>query len=397
MNVSIGKGLGGYVKIRIDGYSPERFLNLCKYKQIDIWDLEAKADGYEMYIRLKDVRPLKPLLKKARMHIRILERCGVPFFLHHNRKRKSFFLGSVLCIAFIFLLSRYIWKIEIDGNQTITNQVILEFLQEKQVFHGMKRSDVKCEEIVTDLRKEFQEIIWVSASLKGCNLIISVRENTDTFQVSQVDAEAGNIIASADGVITKIITRKGVPLVKVGDEVKKGDVLVSGVVEVLNDAGEVVRDAYVCSDADIYADVVLPYEDTCNRIYQQKVYTKKKRNQYYAKIKSLYFGVGFTGFKEEPYEIYSEEYRCVWNESFLLPISFGRRTILGYRWVEQKYSEEEMREILKNNLEIRCKELESEGTDILRKNVEIREEHTLSRLSGTLKVRQSIGTWVEIS
>ena len=58
---------------------------------------------------------------------------------------------------------------------------------------------------------------------------------------------------------------------------------------------------------------------------------------------------------------------------------------------------DEMREILKNNLEIRCKELESEGTDILRKNVEIREEHTLSRLSGTLKVRQSIGTWVEIS
>ena len=57
--------LKGYLKIRIIGYSPERFLNLCKNKEIRIWDLEAKGNDYEMLISVKDFLKLKPLLKKT--------------------------------------------------------------------------------------------------------------------------------------------------------------------------------------------------------------------------------------------------------------------------------------------------------------------------------------------
>ena len=36
-----------------------------------------------------------------------------------------------------------------------------------------------------------------------------------------------DIVAEADGIIQKIITRKGNPLVREGSEVKKGEILVS--------------------------------------------------------------------------------------------------------------------------------------------------------------------------
>jgi len=39
--------LRGYVKIRIKGYSPERFLNLCSHHQIDIWGLQPCKNSCE--------------------------------------------------------------------------------------------------------------------------------------------------------------------------------------------------------------------------------------------------------------------------------------------------------------------------------------------------------------
>ena len=52
------KQLLGYIKIKITGGSPERFLNLCKHKEIEIWNLESKKDSYEMLITIHDFRML---------------------------------------------------------------------------------------------------------------------------------------------------------------------------------------------------------------------------------------------------------------------------------------------------------------------------------------------------
>ena len=40
MLIKIIKFINGYVKIKVYGYSPERFLNLCSNHQILIWDLK---------------------------------------------------------------------------------------------------------------------------------------------------------------------------------------------------------------------------------------------------------------------------------------------------------------------------------------------------------------------
>ena len=51
--------------------------------------------------------------------------------------------------------------------------------------------------------------------------------------------------------MTSMITRAGTPKVKPGDEVEKGQILVSGIVDVYNDAKEVVNQRPVSADADI--------------------------------------------------------------------------------------------------------------------------------------------------
>ena len=48
--------LKGYVRIRVTGYSPERFLNACRYKNIYIWDLKRVCGSYEMNLTIDGFR-----------------------------------------------------------------------------------------------------------------------------------------------------------------------------------------------------------------------------------------------------------------------------------------------------------------------------------------------------
>ena len=388
----IGNHLRGYLKIRISGYSPERFLNLCKHKEIEMWGLEAKSNTYEMYMSVKGFRKLKPILRKTKTRITILERYGVPFFFFKYRKRKLFFGGIFLCIAIIFTLSRYIWNIDVKGNQTITDEVVIEYLKKTGVFHGMKRSDVNCEKIDTGIRKNFNEIIWVSASLEGCNIFIQVKENTDTFQVSQTEENPADLIATTEGTILEIVTRSGVPCVKEGDTVKTGDLLVSGTVEVINDAGEVIREEYKVADADIYAEVIIPYEDVCETIYQEKVYTNKRHKFVYMNLFGYHIGLGIKNNETKNYEITSEETQLKLNQNFKLPIYFGKNLGKGYELQKRERTKEEKEIILNHNLKSYCKELEESGIVILEKQMELMEDATGTTLKGYLRVKQSIAT-----
>lgn len=388
----IANYLQGYVRIRITGYSPERFLNLCKHKGIEMWGLEAKSQAYEMYMTINGFRKLKPIIKKTRTHIIITERYGVPFFFHKYRKRKVFFLSIILCIGLIYILSRFIWNIDIKGNQSITDEVLIEYLETEGVYHGMKRTKVNCEAIDTNIRKNFDKIIWVSASLEGCNIIVQVKENTDTFQVGQIEETPSDIISSADGIITKIITRSGVPCVKEGDVVKVGDVLVTGTVEVKNDAGEVVREDYKAADADIYAEVQIPYEDVCKTIYQEKQYHNKRHKLIYVKLFGYQFSLGIKRPETEDYEMESKETRLHINQNFQLPVSYGEHKGKGYKFINKQRTKEEKEKILNDKLELYCKELEENGAIILEKQIQMIEDGDGLCAKGYLKVIQPIGT-----
>ena len=103
MLLSLIRYLKGYLKIRVIGYSPERFLNACSHRGIYLWDLHSGQGAYEMYITVQGFRKLKPIIKKTGTKVIITGRFGLPFFLHRYRKRKLFFIGAFLSIALIYV------------------------------------------------------------------------------------------------------------------------------------------------------------------------------------------------------------------------------------------------------------------------------------------------------
>ena len=244
----------GYLKIRVSGASVERFLNACSHRGIYLWGLKPVGAAYEMNITIKGFRQLKPVLRKTGTRIVIIKRTGLPFFLHRYRNRKMFFAGAVFCISLLYLFSRFIWGIDISGNKSYTDEILLKYLSSREIKSGMKKSQVDCGRIVKDLRREYGDIIWVSASIQGTKLYIQVKENEDSILTGTREDKTENamdLVADRDCVIDSITVRKGTVQVKRGEKVKKGTVLVSGQVPVLNDAKEVTGYQYHQADADI--------------------------------------------------------------------------------------------------------------------------------------------------
>lgn len=407
----------GYVKIRVEGYSPERFLNLCSHHQIYIWGLTPCGNAYEMYMSLKGFRKLRPIVRKTHTKVVLVSRAGLPFFIHKYRRRKLFFLSFFLCLGLLYLYSSFIWDIHFEGNEKWTNETLLEFLETKEVTPHMQKNKVDCAQIVKDIRKEYDDIVWVSASIDGSRLRIQIKENEDTFREESGDtdgkpanqktegAKADNsgtpasqeepksptdLIAAKDGVITSIITRKGVPQVHVGDAVSKGDVLVSGRIDVTNDAGEVIDYQYQASDADVFADTQMNYEDTISTKYKKKYYEKSRRWLYYVKIGSRTVSIGTLKNDYKESEIYTSEHQIKLGENFYLPVSYGSKIVKSYTSKEKSHTKEELQEQLSESFHLFSKELQEKGIQIKENSVKIHIDKNSATAKGILYLNERI-------
>ena len=250
----------GYVYVHLTGYATERFLNLCGSRNILIWNLKPTEDGYYFYISVDGYRSLKPILKKTKTKARILKKYGVPFQLFRYRKHKVFAAGIAVSAVLLFYCSGFVWNIEVKGNSYLSEETILTFLQNENAGFGVPKRNINCEELEEKLRSAYSEVIWTSVKVYGTKMTVELQENLlPEEEYEAKDDTPEDIIAKKDGVIASMVTRTGTPLVTADMEVKKGDILVSGRAEILNDDGEVAEYIYPGADADIKEEKVLRF------------------------------------------------------------------------------------------------------------------------------------------
>ena len=144
--------------IRLSGYSPERFLNLCSHHRIILWGLRSVGTEYEMCISISGFRRLRPLVHKTKTKVVILERHGLPFMLYRYQNRKLFAAGALLGAVILYGLSLFIWNIHVEGNYSLSDEVILDYLESIEIVHGMAKREIHGEEIEAALREHFPEI-----------------------------------------------------------------------------------------------------------------------------------------------------------------------------------------------------------------------------------------------
>lgn len=377
----------GYLKISVEGYYIERFINICKKNKIIIWNLKRRKDiQLHLNVRKGEFKELCKIAKKTGCKIKIENKKGLPFFLHKYKKRKIFIFLLAILICLIILSSNFVWNVDIrvEDEQNLEN--ISQNIEEAGLKTGKLKSQVNTKEIINKIRLERKDVAWMGIELKGTNAIVRLvkaDEKPDIFD----ENEYCSIVSDKAGIITKINAQTGTANVKVGDTVNKGETLINGWME-----GKYTGIRYVHAKGEVEAKV---WHTKYKRILYnttEKQETGKIEQKYSIKFNNFKINFHKKLSKFKIYDTIEIEKKLKLFSDFYLPISIVRKTNKEIEEIEKTYNLEEAKNIGIQELQ---KELDDEIVDkenIVNKNINTYEVENGVDVYVTYEVLENIGT-----
>lgn len=357
------KRIHSYILVKISGWERERFINLCCKKGITLWNCQSDEESVTVRMTRKDFFKTRQIRrKKCHATVKIIKKRDVKYFLTRYRRNYSILTGFIIAFTLMFVQSRFVWDIEIDGNNVNTDSTVYKFLNEIGVEVGDKTSDIDTEMIEKRIKNELFGVTWVNVRLEGNVLKISMDESkADIIDVD--DNKGQSIISLYDGTVESIITRSGTPLVKAGDEVHTGDVLVENKVTVPDDYEENIQEFSVDAEADIYIRTILSYDEELEAGYEDKIYTGKTMTTYGFDVGKYEINIGFPRrIKEYTKTVVNDNLRI--GKKLSMPIDIRKTVLREYNTQECEYSRQEAEQYFVEKLGIFIKHLKENKVQI---------------------------------
>ena len=330
----------GYVNILVEGYFVEKFINICNKQKIFLWNLKrSKTTIIYTNVSIKDFKKLKPIAQKTKCKIKIKSKKGLPFIFNKYKKRKIFVIGLAMVLITIFTLSKFIWNIEVIGNEKINDDEIIQIANENNLKIGKFKNKVDTKKIINKLRLERDDIAWIGIEIKGTNAIIKIVESIPKPNIID-DEEFCNIVATKDAIIKKISAQNGTPVVKEGEIVKKGTVLMAGWLE-----GKYTGTRYVHATGSVQGKVWYTQKERIYFKQQKKEQTGNVENKYSLNINNfkINFNKGVSKFKN--YDTIETNKKVKLFSNFYLPIELIKITNTEVNITDITYTLEEAKNI----------------------------------------------------
>ncbi len=272
----------GYVNVQIEGYCIEKLINVCTVKKIELWNIK-KASNNIVYanISIKDLKKIAKVAKQTKCRIKIQNKKGIPFLLHRYHKRKIFIFFLAFILIGIWLLSNFIWNIQIEGNTNIPKEELQALVEQEGLSIGKWKGQIETKQIINQMRLKRDDLAWVGIEIKGTNAIVKVVEADKKPEIID-EEEYCNIIAKKEGMIVKVNALNGTSLVKEGDVVKQGMVLIGGFLE-----GKYTGTRYVHANGQVQAKVWYSTKKQISLREKKKTYTGKEEKFYAIKINNF--------------------------------------------------------------------------------------------------------------
>lgn len=417
------------VRCLVTGEETLRFVNLCRNNGIELRHLVRRENSIQMEIDAENFKKLRPLVRKTHVKIHILNRHGPAFFFYRHKRRWWFLLGMTVFAGMIYILSLFVWQIDIDGNRKYTDALILQALAQMDVKTGCRKSEIDLPKIEEELRIMYNEITWVSASIAGTKLQIELREGDLKISGSSGGGQTGNVkrvenrennpktqngesetdlpanlVSDEDAIITNLVVRRGTVAVRYGDEVKKGDVLIEGKVYIYNEDETLKKVDYLTAEGDVFGKYQELYEKHYQRKHEVRSYTGKNYRELGVAIvgKSFCLPVWENILKKQLEEntlseVWSWKKQFRLTPTFYLPFALEYTEYVPYKNVVEEYTDEVIKKMAEEELQKYLNELEKKGVQIISNSVTISLDADGGHVKGTLILDGPIGKEVPIS
>ena len=168
---------------------------------------------------------------RARVRFALSDTLGLYGFLLGLRHRYGLISAFLIASLILILTRTLVWDVRISGNFSLPESAVEETLSESGLAVGTPWRRVDVGTIEATLLSTHPEIAWISVNRRGTVAYIELIESENVGYSEDIAPLYSNIVADRDGVIEEITVKSGEAVVKVGDVVRAGDVLISGIIQ----------------------------------------------------------------------------------------------------------------------------------------------------------------------
>ena len=365
MITEIISSIKGCCTIRAEGRFPERVLNIASVGGVYVYNVKRNGDSLVFSASKKGAQKL--LSEKIEgLTLTLIDEGGVPVFLAHHKKRIALFTLPLIFFAAIYVFSGFIWQVNITGGTPELQEQVLQVISEYGVHKGALKHKIDCYDIKHRAILAIDDLAWLWVDIKGTSANVNIRQRKATPSMIKIN-EPADVVTMHDGIVEQIRVYCGIPLIKEGDVVEKGQLAVTGVLRSENEA----IPTYFHHAA---ADIILRTNEKTTYFIPSKILKKsptgKKKNVFGIKFKkniinfSLNSGISYANYDK------IEKITKI----PLIPISFIKTT---YREMDVVEEENNTDSELKRYRMKFIKKLEGQNMDIVKLD-----EHIINVPSG---------------
>ncbi len=369
-------------------------LELCLENGMAYSDFCWMEDGSVRFrCSLATARRLTHLANKRGACVRVRGVYGLPAFLCVFKRRIGLLLGGVTAILLLVLSGLFVWDIEIVGNERMTDGEVREILKACDFGVGSYLPSIQASALENRVLLASDRLSWISVNLNGTVARVQVieRGNENTPILPPASANPANLVAVRDGQIELIRLYRGNAMVTVGQAVKKGELLVSGIYDSQTEGYRFTRAAgevMARTERSFLADIPFSYE--------KKVPLESK----IVEIKLNFFNFSLkifknTGNKDVTCDIIENTYSIGNFGPRPLPVSVTVTRAHPYACEDETRTKEEALEEAYRSLARQLESLSGE-VELLRKQIVTEWTDTGVRLHCTVVCIENIAEQVEI-
>jgi len=287
----------GEITIEVSAIMPEKILNMlwnneiytCNIVKIDLTTIRVS-------ICFKDYKEAEMLIKKYKGKVRIVKKSGIIVLLMKMKRKVSLVIGTLIFFIVIYILSNYIWAIDIQTQRNLSPFEIRQQLSSVGVKPGLNKSQIDVYAIEKKMEDLNSQIMWIRIRVEGSTLKLVIKEKVNPPSTEKT--LFNQVVAKMDGEVKRVYTNSGNPAVVPGDIVRTGDDLIlpiqgrEGFEQEVKPSGTVIANTFY----EKFMEVQISGEklertgekdsDIYLKLFERKFYLKKAINrfQYYDKI-----------------------------------------------------------------------------------------------------------------
>lgn len=358
----------GTVTLRVFGR--ERIIDLLMHYNVSYSYMKREDDGLIITLSRKEARYLGDILSKKGEKYEKIDEKGAVMLSLRLLERPGLIVGALLFALILFSSSRHIWDIRVDGNEKLSSSVIEERLSDYGCSPGANIKNLDLRSLCNKFMRDYDDISFMSVNMDGTIARVQIKEMRESVRRDDDVTSPSVIVASRDAQIERFEVSSGKLEASVGQVVKKGQMLVSGIMDyegktkIGGASGKVM--ARTLREIEVFCpakeEIVKSGSGDSGNITLSSVYS----------YGNLHFDAQKLTNNKNKYSISDKDYviikstrRSTLFGKILLPIYKTEETALPTKKEEVSYSQDEMKRIAEELLQTKI-ESELPGARILR-------------------------------